>query len=151
MGNLIEQGGRNIERQKEIQALYTGIFYSAKDILEKQGLLVRDLPFGHRVFNHTAHYRRQEVTVKIWARADLAKANKMSVDIQEIGLLEVTKKGPRREEEFKGTKWDEGWKPNVFFLGGTDLDLGGSRRNNTELVNGYLDVLSQIRSEIRSH
>lgn len=148
MVNFIEKGGKQIENRKETQAVLTGIFYSAKDLLEKKGVLAYDgeFPFfRYMVFNHIEYVRGQEVLVEISAGTDLEKARKMSVRIQEIGLLEVRKKGLRGEEEFSAREWKGKREPNFFYLGARDLD--GSQRCHIRDLNGYYEAIMGIRKK----
>ena len=165
MANLIEEGRRQIEAEKEVQELCTGIFDSAKHLLEEKGEdffmnrfpinpLLRDflfITYGslfmdnlviNRVFNHIEHVGKQEVIVKIWAGHNLEKARKMSIQIQGSGVLEVTKRGLKGKEKFEAIDWGKDGIPNILYLGAQKLD--GSRRFDRERLNGYYDAIKTL-------
>lgn len=130
MSNFIEAEARIIEEQnriavqKEMQVWYTGIFYTSKVLLENKGQLVKKFRLiSHRVFEDVAPLRGQEVRVTISSGADLEKANKMSIYIQGMGLLEVRKKGVLGEETFNGIFF-----PGVYFPG--DSGVGAELQGN---------------------
>ena len=139
MSNPLEEAGRRVEVGKEIQVHYTRIFYTAKDLLEKKGKLVKQFPlFRHRVFEDDVHPREQEVHVKIWSAADLERVNRISIEIQEIGFIEIKKKGVKGEETFSGkyAKVNSGWV----------LDLKGLFE--IQAVPLYAEALKNVREEI---
>ncbi len=140
MSNFLEKAGRRAEIEKDVQVDYTRIFYSAKSLLENKGKLVKHFGlFSHRVFEHVMHPREQEVRVKISSGADLEKANKISIEIQRMGSIEVRKKGVRGEETFSGKYAEEnsGWRANMV------VGVYG-----TGVVSGYSKALGELYKEM---
>ena len=147
MSNAIEQGRGRLRSQEDVKSSSREIFTTAMDLLEAKGQPMRCANLlVYRVFQHTVSFPESEISVTIVAGANLEKAQKVSIRIQGVGMLQVRKTRVRRQEEFKAREYRIGYDDNYAPIDYFFKPKPDSREyEEADILRGYLNAVRQVQ------